>query len=157
MTADNFCFYLQNRLIQTSQTGGQWYSDTSPFSIPWLDHLEIRLQWLSWKKNCSTYWGAEYLKLYWHCLSFFLQKCLPFLSTFLEFTSRETWLCHQEINLFILHRDRSIHMECPNMYYQGGTNTNWRGRLSTFDLLFRIACFEAEVNNDINIWTAYQN
>jgi hypothetical protein len=34
MTADNFCFYLQNRLIQTSQTGGQWYNDTSPFSIP---------------------------------------------------------------------------------------------------------------------------
>jgi hypothetical protein len=28
---------LQNRLIQTSQTGGQWYSDTSPFSIPWTD------------------------------------------------------------------------------------------------------------------------
>jgi hypothetical protein len=23
--------------IQTSQTGGQWYSDTSPFSIPWLE------------------------------------------------------------------------------------------------------------------------
>jgi len=35
MTADNFCIYLQNRLIQTSQTGGQRYSDTSPFSIPW--------------------------------------------------------------------------------------------------------------------------
>jgi hypothetical protein len=34
MTNDNYCFYLQNRLIQTSQTGGQWYSDTSPFSIP---------------------------------------------------------------------------------------------------------------------------
>jgi len=33
MTSDNFCFYLQNRLIQTSKTGGQWYSDTSPFSI----------------------------------------------------------------------------------------------------------------------------
>jgi hypothetical protein len=32
MTTDNFCFYLQNILIQT---GGQWYSDTSPFSIPW--------------------------------------------------------------------------------------------------------------------------
>ncbi len=30
MTSDNFCFYLQNRLFQTSQTGGQWYSDTSP-------------------------------------------------------------------------------------------------------------------------------
>jgi hypothetical protein len=35
MTTDNFCFYLQSRLIQTSQTGGQWYSDTSYFSIPW--------------------------------------------------------------------------------------------------------------------------
>jgi hypothetical protein len=35
MTTDNFCFYLQNRLIQTGQLGGQRYSDTSPFSIPW--------------------------------------------------------------------------------------------------------------------------
>jgi hypothetical protein len=35
MTTANFCFYLQDRLIQTSQTGGQQYSDTSPFSIPW--------------------------------------------------------------------------------------------------------------------------
>jgi hypothetical protein len=34
MTTDNFCCYLQNRLIRTSQTGGQQYSDTSPFSIP---------------------------------------------------------------------------------------------------------------------------
>ncbi len=30
MTTDNFCFYLQNRLIQTSQTGGQQYSVTFP-------------------------------------------------------------------------------------------------------------------------------
>jgi hypothetical protein len=37
MTTDNFCFYFQNRLIQTSQTGGQQYSDSSPFSIPCLD------------------------------------------------------------------------------------------------------------------------
>ncbi len=34
MSTDNFCFYLQNRLIQTSRTGGQWYSDTSLVSIP---------------------------------------------------------------------------------------------------------------------------
>ncbi len=34
VTTDNFSFYLQNILIQTSQTGGQQYSDTSPFSIP---------------------------------------------------------------------------------------------------------------------------
>jgi hypothetical protein len=30
MTTDNFCL----RLIQTSQTGGQWFNVTSPFSIP---------------------------------------------------------------------------------------------------------------------------
>jgi len=36
MTTDNFCFYLKNGLIQTSQTGSEWYSDTSPFSIPCL-------------------------------------------------------------------------------------------------------------------------
>jgi len=38
---DNFCFYLQNRLIQTSQTGGQWYCDTSPFSIPCIHRLTL--------------------------------------------------------------------------------------------------------------------
>jgi hypothetical protein len=32
MTTKNVCFYLHNRLIQTSQTGGQWYSDTPPCS-----------------------------------------------------------------------------------------------------------------------------
>jgi len=34
LTTDNFCFYLQSRHIQNSLTGGQWYSYTSPFSIP---------------------------------------------------------------------------------------------------------------------------
>ncbi len=34
MTTHHF-FYWQNRPIQTSQTGGQQYSDTPPFSIPW--------------------------------------------------------------------------------------------------------------------------
>ncbi len=32
MTTDNF-FSFANRLIQTSQTGGQQYSDTFPFGI----------------------------------------------------------------------------------------------------------------------------
>ncbi len=38
------CFYLQNRLIQTNQIGGQRYSDTSPLSIPcfMLFTLDIR-------------------------------------------------------------------------------------------------------------------
>ncbi len=30
--------YLQNRLLRTSQTEGQWHSDTSPFSIPWSEY-----------------------------------------------------------------------------------------------------------------------
>jgi hypothetical protein len=34
LTTDIFLFYFQNRLIQTGQTGGQQYSDASPFSIP---------------------------------------------------------------------------------------------------------------------------
>ncbi len=42
MTTDSFCFYLQYRLIQTSQTGGQQYSDTSPFSIPCLGQRLLR-------------------------------------------------------------------------------------------------------------------
>ncbi len=36
MTTANFCFYLQNRLFQISQTGGQQYSDTSPLVFPGL-------------------------------------------------------------------------------------------------------------------------
>ncbi len=50
----NFCFYLQNRLSQTSQTGGQRHSDTSPFSIslvcPWA-HPHLRLQ-LTMRSAC---------------------------------------------------------------------------------------------------------
>ncbi len=38
MTTDNFCFYLQNRLIQSSQTGGQQYRDTSPLVFPGEGH-----------------------------------------------------------------------------------------------------------------------
>jgi hypothetical protein len=33
MTTDKFCFCFQNRLIQTSQTGGQRYNDNCPISI----------------------------------------------------------------------------------------------------------------------------
>jgi hypothetical protein len=43
MTTDNFCFYLQNRLNQTGQTGGKRYIDTSPYSIPWFSLLLLVL------------------------------------------------------------------------------------------------------------------
>ncbi len=57
MTTDNFCFYFQNRLIQTSQTGGQRYSDTSPFSIPWVSVLPLcYLCWINF--NISYFLGA---------------------------------------------------------------------------------------------------
>ncbi len=46
MTSDNFCFYLQNRLIQSSQTGGQQHCDNSPFSFSWLQiSIFICHQW----------------------------------------------------------------------------------------------------------------
>jgi hypothetical protein len=56
MTTDNFCFYLQKRLIQASQTGGQRYSDTSPFSIPCLN---------PWMMSRVSYhrWSNPLLKL----------------------------------------------------------------------------------------------
>ena len=41
MRTDNFRFYLQDRLIQTSQTGGQWNSDTSPFSTPCMNNPQF--------------------------------------------------------------------------------------------------------------------
>ncbi len=42
-TTDNFCFYLQNRLIQTIQTGGEQYSDTPPLVFPALKHARAKL------------------------------------------------------------------------------------------------------------------
>ncbi len=36
MTTDNFSFYIQNRQIQTRQTGGKWYSDISTLVFPGL-------------------------------------------------------------------------------------------------------------------------
>ncbi len=51
MTIDNFCFYLQNRLIQTSETGGQWYNNTSLFSIPWSNALAYSAEGSLTKKN----------------------------------------------------------------------------------------------------------
>jgi hypothetical protein len=34
---------LQNRLILTSETGGQWYSDTSLFSIPCPVYVDVMI------------------------------------------------------------------------------------------------------------------
>ncbi len=90
MTTDNFCFYLQNGLIQTSQTGGQQYSDTFPFSIPCLlqDILPNVLEMVtSFSEYCTqltllkslqlidSYDKEFCLKLLWDSLFFLLKLC----------------------------------------------------------------------------------
>ncbi len=57
MTTDNFCFNLQNRMIQTSQTGGQWYSDTSPFSIIWFYQYDTYCKMLQTFALCHIHLG----------------------------------------------------------------------------------------------------
>ncbi len=57
----NFCFYLQNRLIQTGQTGGQRYSDTSPFSIPWCNSLSISLSFSLSLSHSGRWTGCAHL------------------------------------------------------------------------------------------------
>jgi hypothetical protein len=36
MRTENFRFLFAKKTNPNLSTGGQWYSDTSPFSIPWL-------------------------------------------------------------------------------------------------------------------------
>jgi len=78
MTTDNFCIYLQNRLIQTSQTGGQLYSDTSPFSIPWIIHLglvraawAVRAVWVFEALENFGHFGRNVIKLF----TFVIYEC----------------------------------------------------------------------------------
>jgi hypothetical protein len=62
MTTDIFCFYLQKRLIQTSQTGGQWYSDTSPFSIPWLSLSLLEVYGRASSTHCCIFFFSAVCK-----------------------------------------------------------------------------------------------
>jgi hypothetical protein len=74
MTTDNFCFHLLNRLIQTRQTGGQWYSDTSPFSVPCI-HLRASkpISWWQFKNNPAqtgkSHWRGILNTAYLHVLT----------------------------------------------------------------------------------------
>jgi hypothetical protein len=67
MTTEIFCLYLQNRLIQTSQTGGQQYSDTFRFSIPCLIYwgrqtkTTLQLRGEGAEAAVMLYWTLEYL------------------------------------------------------------------------------------------------
>ena len=59
MTAVNFCFYLQNRLIQTSQPRGQLYNHTSPFRIPWFLTQKLLQLGLLFSNNAVAYPTGE--------------------------------------------------------------------------------------------------
>ncbi len=71
MTTDIFCFYLHNRLIQTSQTGRQQYSDTSLFSIPWYNYSEVHSMIIeNLKTECRSIGKAgETVQLHWPSVS----------------------------------------------------------------------------------------
>jgi hypothetical protein len=94
MTDDNFCIHFQNRLFETSQTGGQWYSDTSPFSIPWFSCqqenifnacalsnylLSEKIQWNTWHLQSTNY--ERFFSFFPRILS---RKTI-FLNTFIHF------------------------------------------------------------------------
>jgi hypothetical protein len=63
ITTDNFHFYLQNRLIQASQTGSKLYSSssTTPFSFPCLRAcilpllLLFAINWFILKEVCQMF------------------------------------------------------------------------------------------------------
>ena len=66
MTTDDFCFYLQKRLIQTNQTGGQWYCDTPlPLVFPGYT-IYVQLA-CSLKDVIFVYNGVTTLYLHKHC------------------------------------------------------------------------------------------
>jgi hypothetical protein len=68
MTNDNFCSYLQNRLIQTGQTGGQQYSGTSPFSVPCINHPQPATRKWSQTTDPSFQINKNFVVTAAHCL-----------------------------------------------------------------------------------------
>jgi hypothetical protein len=87
MTSDNFCFYLQNRLIQISQTGGQQDSDTFPLSIPCINIL----QWNSTLLKVKTVVSIPTFTLTWKSGSQSSNLYLNVIHFFNASVSRHLW------------------------------------------------------------------
>jgi hypothetical protein len=118
MTIDNFGFYLQNILIQNSQTGGQQYSDTSPYSIPWINALADFAHPPVMKRR-----SLKHGHLVVRCTrTWELFACWPS-----EYPAR--WFGTSEVK-----RSHKGMRGNPG-------KAKWRGRLSTGDLLIKLACF----------------
>ncbi len=57
-------FQLSYNQFQTSQTGGQRYSDTSPFSIPWFTQLWPKFP-LSYSSRLDRFGIKKFLRMIW--------------------------------------------------------------------------------------------
>ena len=118
MTTDNFCFYLQIRLIQTSQTGGKPYSDTSPFSIPCLILTKREGSGHCFRQAPSGPMILAFLHA-WQAFSLVLEQ-----------PPRHSW--SQMANWCQC---------CKTFLCVSAGNTSWGGRLRTVDLLV-ITCLD---------------
>ncbi len=109
ISCDNFCFYSQNRLTQTSQTGGQRYSDTSPFRIPchnltvWGAQRRVLMPYSqilnkAMYKHALAYFAAESMTLKEKCFIILTPKWQVFLS--LSPSDLSVWNIHE--NLWIV-------------------------------------------------------
>ena len=85
MTTEIFLF-LFAKLIQTGQMGSQWYSDTSPFSIPWTNTL-------AYCGQPSSYEGEKIYK--------FGPSCLTFFATFVDQIKKNPSQRNNQILVFL--------------------------------------------------------
>ncbi len=90
MTTDNFCLYLQNRLMQTSQTGGQQYNDTSPLVLPGttIDEGWTLTEWSTYqtfknKLECFIW------RQFFHASLITVVRSEPILTEFLSYVSKK--------------------------------------------------------------------
>ncbi len=82
---------LSYRWFQTSQTGGQWYSDTSPFSIPWFKYLmklSMMLQSLFWSRQSSSKGATWSWGIFWF---FAFSRLISSLSSAPLLSTEELW------------------------------------------------------------------
>jgi hypothetical protein len=117
--------------FQTSQTGGQWYSDTSPFSIPWT------MSQVSY--NCAT--GHNCIP---QTLKLRSKKFCMIVSGFLQFLFLFSFLFYFSTATF-----QSANLPLHSLIISAGKSCS-KGRLSTIDLLNKKGCF-VKTKNTISV------
>ena len=89
---DNLQFLL-NSLIQTSQTGGQWYSDTSPFSIPWTQPFLIRAFVYVHRYTCIWTCAFVHICLYICIVHMYCAYVFVFMYLYILFSQINFYMC----------------------------------------------------------------